>query len=53
MKLYLLLIYMGRLNDALFAAERGRARCLVDLMVEKYSIAGEHVSAKKEWNRVY
>ena len=36
--LYVILIYMGRLADALLAAERGRARCLVDLMVEKYSI---------------
>ena len=36
--LFVILIYMGRLTDALLAAERGRARCLVDLMVEKYSI---------------
>ena len=36
--LCVILIYMGRLTDALFAAERGRARCLVDLMVEKYAL---------------
>lgn len=36
--LCVVLIYMGRFSDALNAAERGRARCLVDLMAEKYSI---------------
>ena len=36
--LYVILIHMGRFTDALYAAERGRARCLVDLMAETYSI---------------
>ena len=36
--LCVVLIYMGRFTDALYAAERGRARSLVDLIAEKYSI---------------
>ena len=44
--LYVVLIYMGRLTDALFAAERGRARCLVDLMAEKYAIDNTSTSKR-------